>query len=203
MSIASYSDLLSTVADWLARTDLSSRIPDFIALAEARINRDLRVRGMIAQATGSFSSQTLTIPNDFLETVRLTLDTASDLPLEYRPVEDSELRVAGSTSGTPRWFTVVGSDFRFYPTPDGSYDYTLDYYATVPALSPSATTNWLLTKAPDLYLFGSLGEAYSFLLEEDRQAYWMGRFNSVMQSLRAAESRTKRTNGPWRMRVVA
>lgn len=203
MSIASYSDLQSAAADWLARTDLSSRIVDFITLAEARINRELRVREMVTQATGSISAQTLDTPTDFLETVRLTLDTASDMPLEYRPIEDSELRVAGVTSGQPRWFTVVGSQFRFYPTPDGSYDYTLDYYAKVPALSVSATTNWLLTKAPDLYLFGTVAEGYSYLIEEERQAYWSDRFNLVLRSLHGADARSKRTNGPWRMRVVA
>lgn len=203
MALATYNDLQSAVASWLARTDLTSVIPDFITLAEARINRALRVREMITEATGSVSAATLSVPSDFVETFTLTLDTEDDRPLEYRPAEDSQLRVAGTISGQPIWFTVIGSNFHFYPTPDGTYSYTLEYYAKVPALSSTLTTNWLLTKAPDLYLFGSLAEASAYLHEEEREAYWSAKFNAVKAALNGAENRTKRTSGPIRMRVVA
>lgn len=203
MALDSYSNLQAAISDWLVRPDLTTQIPDFIALAEARINRELRVREMVTQATGTVATQSLAIPSDFVEVKRFTLDTASDMPLEYRPLEDSELRVAGTTSGQPRWFSVLGSEWRLYPAPDGSYSYTLDYYAKVPKLSASNTSNWLLVKAPDLYLYGALAEAYSFLLEEDREQYWASRFDRVKGSLHLAEARTKRTSGPRRMRVVA
>jgi len=38
MSIATYSELQTAVADWMHRTDLTAKIPDFITLAESRIN---------------------------------------------------------------------------------------------------------------------------------------------------------------------
>lgn len=202
MALANYSDLKSAVADWLVRSDLTSRIPDFIALAEARINRELRVREMIATETGTVSSQTLAIPSDFVEALRFTLDTASDIPLEYRPFEDAERRNAGNSSGQPAMFAVVGSEFRLYPTPDSDYTYTLDFYQRVPALSDTNTTNWLLTKAPDLYLFGALAEAAPFLLDEAWFPLWDGRFQTVKRALQGAESRAKRTSGPRRARVL-
>lgn len=203
MSLATYSALIASIASWLARTDLTATIPDFVTLAEARINRELRCREMIEQTTGSLSTQTLAIPSDFVEAMRLTLDTESDMPLEYRPVEDSELRVAGTTSGEPKWFSVVGSNFRFYPAPDGEYTYTLDYYASLPPLGGSNPTNWLLTKVPDLYLAAALKEGFDFLLEPDSSAVWDGRYREVLRSLHGAEARAKRTSAGRRMRVVA
>lgn len=203
MALATYSDLRSAVADWLARTDLTDRIVDFITLAEARINRELRCREMVTEASGTTDVQDITIPSDFVETVKLVLDTATDEPLEYRPVEDSELRVAGSTSGQPLMFSVLGQSIRLYPSPDGEYTYTLHYYAKVTSLSDDHPTNWLLTKAPDLYLFGALVEASPFLLDDARVGLWESKFQAAKRSLHAAEARAKRTSGPRRMRVVA
>ncbi len=203
MALSNYSDLVSAVGDWLARSDLAARSPDFIALAEARINRELRVREMLDQVSSSVSEQTIALPSDFLEVYRLTLDTENDVPLEYRPIEDSELRVAGLTSGQPMWFSILGDDIQLYPAPDGTYDYTLDYYARVPALTSSATTNWLMTKAPDLYLFGALCEAESFLQNDERIAIWEAKFQAAKRSLNGADQRAKRSSAPRRMRVVS
>ena len=42
MSITNYTNLQSTIADYLNRDDLTSVIPVFIQLAEAQMNRDIR-----------------------------------------------------------------------------------------------------------------------------------------------------------------
>lgn len=202
MALATYSDLQSAIADWLVRDDLTTRIPDFVTLAEARINRELRCREMVTQATGTIATSTLAVPSDFVEAVMLTLDTVSDAPLEYRPLEDSQLRNAGATSGQPRWYSISGEEFVFFPTPDGSYDYTLTYYAAVPALTDTDNENWLLTKAPDLYLFGALKEANGLLMEGDAEASWDAKYQTTLASIHGSEARSKRTSGPWRSRVL-
>lgn len=203
MALATYSDLVSAIADWVARTDLTSRIPDFVVLAEARMNRVLRVREMLTEVSGSLSAQSLTLPADFVETYRIRLDTETDVPLEYRPIEDSDLRVAGLTTGEPKWFSILGTSMLFYPSPDSTYTYTLDYYARVPALTSGAPTNWLLTKAPDAYLFGALAEAEPFLQNDSRVGIWEAKYQAAVAALNGAESRAKRTSAARRMRVVA
>lgn len=202
MALSTYADLQTSVASWLARTDLTTQIPDFVALAESRMNRELRVREMITTETGTVTGQDLDVPTDFIEVVRIKLDTESDLPLEYRPLEDSEQRVAAIVNGQPRWFTILGTSFKFYPSPDTDYDYTLDYYATLPALSDTDQTNWLILKAPDLYLFGALAEAAPYLMDDARVAYWESRYQQAKSLLQDAEFRSKRTSGPLRMRVL-
>ena len=85
MAISTYTELQSAVANWLARSDLTSRITEFIALAESRIHygsahpvmpsRPLRIRTMETRADlvigemqaggtsgGSANAQTLSTP---------------------------------------------------------------------------------------------------------------------------------------------
>ena len=50
MAFSNYTELQTSVADWLDRDDLTARIPDFITLAEARFNRLLRIRSMETEA---------------------------------------------------------------------------------------------------------------------------------------------------------
>jgi len=202
MALDTYSGLKSAAASWLARSDLTASLPDFVTLAEARINRELRIREMLAQATGSIAVQSIALPGDFIEPVLLVLDTATDLPLEFRPPEDAQLRSGGSTSGQPKYFTVLGGQIRLYPTPDTSYDYTLDYYATLDALSDTNASNAILVKAPDLYLFATLCEAEPFLQNDERVALWEARYQNARAVLNGADQRSRRSAGVQRMRVV-
>ncbi len=50
MALTDYSSLKTSVASYLARSDLTDQIPDFIRLAEERLARDLRTRKMLVVA---------------------------------------------------------------------------------------------------------------------------------------------------------
>ena len=75
------------------------------------------------------------------------------------------------------------NQFEFFPSPDGSYGVELLYYQRVPALSDSNTTNWLLTEAPDVYLYGSLVHSAPYLADDARTAVWAQIFGAAMQRL--------------------
>ncbi len=60
--INDYSTLQSAVSRWLARADLALSIPDFITLAEARINLDLRTSSQQAQVSGTSSAGVIALP---------------------------------------------------------------------------------------------------------------------------------------------
>jgi hypothetical protein len=68
MSFATYSDLKTSIAGYLARSDLTSQIPDFITFAENRLRRELRIRQMLKSVTTSTVSgdSTVELPADFL-----------------------------------------------------------------------------------------------------------------------------------------
>ena len=81
MALATYSDLLAAVATWMDRTDLTTIIPDFVVLTEARIARDLRIRKQVSNTSISTvaNTQYIAIPSDFLELENLSIPAAARL----------------------------------------------------------------------------------------------------------------------------
>jgi hypothetical protein len=69
MSFTNYTSFVTVVENYLARTDLSSQIPDFIQLAQTRMSRDLRTEKMLKVATAPITSGdgTVALPSDMLE----------------------------------------------------------------------------------------------------------------------------------------
>jgi hypothetical protein len=86
MAFTSYTTLKSTIADYLARSDLTTQIPDFIRLAEERLRRDLRIRQMlkVATATTTADDATVSLPADFLAMKDLHLDTTPVRVLQFQ-----------------------------------------------------------------------------------------------------------------------
>jgi len=87
------------------------------------------------------------------------------------------------TTGIPRYYRHSENQFEFCPSPDGSYGVELLYYQRIPALSDSNTTNWLLTEAPDAYLYGALIHSAPYLADDQRTAVWAQIFGATMQRL--------------------
>lgn len=159
MSLANYSDLQSAVQDWLHIGGLQARAPDFIALAEADFQRRLFVRANEDSTTAALTSS-LALPADFVRAKRVAVEVSGKYrDLEYVPAES----MSGiGYSGTPVYYTLQGDSLYTDPSPDGAYNIQLRYWKRFPALSNTADTNWLLTNAPDVYLFGSLAMAATF-----------------------------------------
>mgnify|MGYP003316438676 CR=1 FL=1 len=64
MALANYTDLKTSIADWLNRADLDGKIPDFIALAESTLNDILRSADMVTSATVAISYVRADIPDE-------------------------------------------------------------------------------------------------------------------------------------------
>lgn len=185
MALTNYSELKSSIADFLNRDDLTAVIPTFISLAEAQFARDLRHYQMENRATGTIDSQYMTKPGDWLETIRINITTANTRPLDLlssQAMVDKRANYLDLT-GIPRYYRHSENQFEFFPSPDDSYGVELLYYQRVPALSDSNTTNWLLTEAPDAYLYGSLVHSAPYLSEDQRTAIWAQLFGAAMQRL--------------------
>lgn len=194
MSLASYSDLVTAVAEWLAREQdatLIARIPDFIALCEAKLNRELQHPRMETRSTAMFAMtndepQFISLPTDFQSMRRIRLTSISGKPqVEYKSqVQLDEYRTSiGDVRGKPCYFTVFGNEIEFAPSPDQAYTIEMVYRAYIPALTASKTTNWLLTLAPDLYLYGALLESAPYIKEDGRIQVWATGFSTCLDSL--------------------
>ena len=179
MSLTTYDGLKASIANWLNRTDLTSEIPDFIALAEDRLSQEVRVptiektAAVILDANGA-----VTIPADFLE---LKYAFYNENPLER--VSLTELRSSLITSGDPVIFAREARKFIFQPIPTMTTTDKLNliYYKNVPVLSALNPTNELLEMAPQLYLYSSLVEASNFLGSDPSR--WETSYQSALSRL--------------------
>jgi hypothetical protein len=205
MALTTYAELQTAAANWLDRTDLTDRIPEFIALAEASFNRTIRQPQMITKNDSfSISGQYTTLPTDTLEIIRIVMDLTPVIVLEYMtPEELSERRRALTGTGKPYYFTIVGgssSQLEVLRTPDSTYTSSIIYYTKIPALTDSATSNWLLSNHPDIYLFGTLAEAEPYLKNDERLLVWLTRLQKALTDLKLQGDREKHSGGSLRMR---
>jgi hypothetical protein len=189
MSLSTYAELQTAVASWLDRSDLTTNIPDFITLAEARIARRLRVRGVEERSTTPLVSgqQYYALPSDFLQARNVQINTNPLNVLTYRTPEELDKEYPSDTSGTPAAFTIIGEEIQLKPIPSSGDTMEIAYFKRLPALSDSNTTNWLTANAPDLLLYGSLIEAEAFLVNDPRIELWRGAFNEAIDAWDAQE----------------
>lgn len=197
MAITNYSELKTAVADWLNRADLTSVIPDFIALAEAQINRQLRTHDMIKRATATVTDDYFSVPTDWLETNVLVNLGTKTIPMEYVDYERLNELKGLSLTGDPRFYTMIDGKFLILPaaTSDSPANLEMSYYGKIPALSDSNTTNWLLTKSPDLYLYAALMQAEPYIKNDERVGLWATAMQNSMENMRLEGERSKRPSG--------
>jgi len=201
MAIATYSDLQSLVANYLARDDLSTQIVDFIKLAEIRIRRDLRLREMLTSADLTINAANVAIPSDFLELRELHIQSTPITQLDYLP-PTTFFRTARTTeTGKPVFYTMDGSNFVFGPTPDSSYTGKILYYATPDFLSDTNTSNTFLSVAPDCLLYAALGESEPFLMNDQRLAVWASLYDRARIQLTTSDDRAEFSGNPMAMSV--
>lgn len=203
MSIGNRDELQAAISDFLVRDDLASVVLTFVSLAEARINRDLRHYDMEARTSGTISGRYLDLPADWLETVRLHITDGPPADLELVSQNDMAQMRQGSAdaSGRPRFYAVTAGQIEVLPTPGEAFGYEIVYFARVPALSDASPTNWLLTKYPDIYLYGALVHSAPYLDEDQRTATWAALYQSAIDAANM-ESRMARHSGTGLRRLI-
>jgi hypothetical protein len=181
MSITTYAGLIAELPTWVDnRTSLTDRYPVFVQMCEAKINRLLRCRRMIARADISPSSETLAVPTDFLSAKSLRLTGGSKWELEAISAEDLTDRMGQDDSaGEPQAFSVEGGSFAFWPPPSTATDMRLVYYQAIPGIEANST-NWVLANHFDVYLYGCAAEAWSWLGENDEASKFAGLFTAAL-----------------------
>lgn len=196
MSLAAYSDLVTAIGEWLDRDDLAARAPDFIRLAEARLDRLLSDPDMEVTSTATASGAATALPDDFGEMVSIT---TGEGPLKAMGPADFA-GIDATITGTPRFYTIADGSLSFAPA-DTDAEITMVYRRTIPALTAANTSNWLLARAPDCYLYGALVQAEAYLAEDDRLPLWKGAFDEAIEELRRDSARRKWGAGPIAPRI--
>ena len=160
-----YAGLKSSVANWAARPDAATvdEIPNFILFAEDSFNHGmpergiapLRVREMIETATITMTDGAGSLPGDYLQYITTRSMASTPRSLSYATGSYTDYAYADDADGLSNVFSIAGvSGINVFPS-SGS-DVNLSYYAKIPTLNDTTTTNWLLAKMPALYLHGAL-----------------------------------------------
>lgn len=201
MALDDYDGLKTAVSDWLDRDDLSAQVDNFIDLAEARHKSEVRIREMVTRASITVNARQVSVPDGFLEVVPggFRLLTTPVTQLEYVNLTEMNRRRSEST-GKPSLFTVH-AQFEFDKGPDESYSGEIVYYQSVTALSDENTSNDILTRAPDLYLYGALLATAPFLGNDERIPVWQGLYDRALAHHNLS-ARKERTGGPAVARVA-
>lgn len=204
MSLTTYSDLKTAVANYLARTDLTTQIPDFISLAELRMQRELRIRQMLVSATPVTvaGTKTVALPNDFIEVRDLVVDGNPAQPLNYFAPAALSRNSRTTQSGKPSDYTILASDFQLSPIPDGAYDLILLYYAKPTPLSDANTSNVFLANVPDMLLYASLLEAEPYLMNDARVATWVALYERASSSVTKSDESGQYSGVPLAIKAV-
>ena len=202
MAISTFAELKTAAANWLDRSDLTDRIPEFIALAEARFNRILRIRDMETVSTAistTGGTREYSLPTGFVQMKDFHLTTDPLTPLAYITPEMMTRLWAGSLSGRPEVFTVIADNVRLGPSPDAVYTTSMLYYKTFTALSDSATTNDMLTNNPDVYLYGTLLEAEPFIMNDERVQLWATAFKQAIDDIQNQDNKDRHSGSQLRV----
>lgn len=185
MAFSTYSELKTSIANFLARDDLTAQIPDFIRLAEARMSRELDARSMEKRATATTVAGDgyISLPTDLREIRNVQLNTDPAKTLEYYTVQMINTDYAGQGQGKPKAYSIVGTEILLKPTPDAAYTLEIVYGENVQALSDEDTNNTILLRHPDAYLYGSLMNAYTYLMDETRASQYDQLFTRIMDEI--------------------
>jgi hypothetical protein len=147
-----YSELQTNIANYLHRADIAAKVPSFISLAEAYLFRELQVKELQISVTGTTTGEYALLPSDFGTLSRLSVTlNGKEYSLDYKAQAETVAKYA------PDSFALENNQIRIWGASTGQA-YTLYYIPDIQPLSSTVDTNWLLTNAPDLYLYASVLE---------------------------------------------
>lgn len=171
-----YADLLEDVSDTLDRDDVETRLPRWLRLVEARLNRLLRDPDM--EVSTALTGDGASLPADFGGMV--SIGTADGNKLTQ--MGNAEYAAIYPSSGTSRYYTI--QDGKIYYVP-GAANPTLIYRRSIPPLTETDSTNWLIERAPDLYFYGVLLQANAWAVDTEAAANWKAMWDEAIGELRA------------------
>lgn len=185
MALTTYAELQTAIGTRLSRTDQAAFAVDYITLTEAAMNRRLRVRRMIQRDTAVVSSEYSAVPTSFLGVKAFQITDSPVTKLLF--LTPDQMDGVEASTGTPRYYSIVGGEFRFWPSPSASVNVELQYWKAIPALSVSNTSNWVLAYHPDAYLYGALLQAALQIRDEGLTATYGQLFETAIADIERAD----------------
>ena len=199
-----YSELLTNVRNY---TEVGSEVLSdsiiniFIENIENRVQREIDIDAFRKFQFSSFTigSPFITMPDDFAfeRAVQIKDQITGDRTwLEQRDTTFiDEYNKDRSDTGTPKYYANWDQNTMiFAPTPDSTYTIELWYNKTPDHLSSSTTTTWLSTNAPEVLIYGTTAEAFSYLKNPPYVQLYEQKYAQAVQNLAQTQMGRKRRN---------
>lgn len=200
-AIVDFASLQTALTSWIGDNIAAPNYNDFIGLFEKWFDRRSVLLGGIRQMETSttlpLASSALAIPADYLAW-RSVEWAGLTPPRKLRYVHPGDLRTSWITTiqgGTTEFFTIEDGTLTVRPLDTANNNVTLRYWQRLTPLSNSATTNWLITAYPDIYLFGSLVESCAFKEHDDYLTIWRDRRDATMSEIVSTSNLSKGESG--------
>ena len=197
-----YSELLTNVRNYteVGSEVLSDSIIDvFIENVENKIQRELDLDAFRKFQFSSFTigSPFITVPDDFAfeRGVQIKDQVTGDRTwLEQRDTTFiDEYNKDRSDTGTPKYYANWDQNtIMVAPTPDAAYEIELWYNKTPDHLSSTTTTTWLSTNAPEVLIYGTVSEAFSYLKNPPYVQLYEQKYAQAVQNLAQTQMGRKR-----------
>ena len=187
MAFTTYTSFVTTVESYLARTDLTTVIPDFIQTAQLRMSRDLRTEAMLKVATTTPSDNKVAFPTDFLELREMHFQGNPPIILEFQSPDLFFRNGQTSLSGRSHYFTMLGTEFQFAPSQNSDYTIQILYYAQPTFISSTTSSNLFLAYYPDALLYATLAEAEPYLMNDPRTATWSALYDRAIANIKTSD----------------
>jgi|TARA_R110000796_G_scaffold109394_2_gene220791 hypothetical protein len=188
-----FTTLKTAIQDYTQNTESTfvTNLPTVIKQAEDRIVKSVELPNFRKNVTGTFTNgnQYLATPSDYLYPFSLAVLDSSNNYSYLISTDVSFIREAypsASSTGTPKHYAQFDdTTFIVGPSPSSSLNVELHYYYIPQSITASSDgTSWLGTNSPELLLYASLIEAYTFMKgEPDIMANYEKRFQEALQKL--------------------
>lgn len=196
-TIGDYQDLQDLVSAYLDRDDLAPQLRNFIAIAEAELNRRLRVVNMETKTIWVISGEEYPLPDDFRRMRKIHIEGSPDRPMMEISPTAAPMLFSGVNTGIPQAYWIEGRVLTLAPVPNTTVGtFRVTYWRRIPPLTNIQPVNWLLTEHPDIYVWATIREAAAYIRDPEAQDYAENRFNLAVEQLKQESVTDSWASGP-------
>lgn len=191
-----------SLVDRQADSELQSLMVTFTTLAEAKLNRLLRVGLMTTRSvTVTFDQDYYALPLDMLAIRDIEL-VNGDTRTTLQYVNPEQANNASNTVGQDTCFyTIMANQFQLVGTTPIGQQIEIVYYQTLRPIYEGNDDNWLSWRYPDAYIQAMMVEVQAYVKDQEAMSLWNGRLTTTIQEINDADQSDRWSGTPLQVRT--